>query len=189
MNPLSYLLVPSNFGTLSIVWQKIDNKPMIHQIFLPNKKYPIPAIVHMTYRNITTGTCPTITELSKRIQKFLCGETVDFTLDYLLFERCSEFQKKVLITEYKIPRGKISTYGTIARILRNPHSARAVGRALATNPFPIVIPCHRALKSNGELGGYQGGVMMKRALLEFEGVKFSSTGKVSNPSQYYEWNL
>ena len=58
------------------------------------------------------------------------------------------------------------------------NGARVVGNALAKNPFPIVIPCHRAIKTNGELGGYQGGVEMKRTLLEMEGIEFSDKGKV-----------
>ncbi|HQO79253.1 MAG TPA: MGMT family protein, partial [Thermodesulfobacteriota bacterium] len=52
-------------------------------------------------------------------------------------------------------------------------SSRAVGTALAKNPFPIIIPCHRAVRANGALGGYQGGIGMKRALLEMEGVEFA----------------
>ncbi|MBN2566310.1 MAG: methylated-DNA--[protein]-cysteine S-methyltransferase [Candidatus Eisenbacteria bacterium] len=62
---------------------------------------------------------------------------------------------------------------------------RVVGRALATNPFPVVVPCHRAIRSDGGLGGYQGGVAMKRALLEFVGVAVSSAGRVVAPRQYY----
>jgi len=53
-----------------------------------------------------------------------------------------------------------------------------VGRALAFNPFPIIIPCHRAIQSNGGLGGYQGGLKIKRTLLEYEGLEFSASGKV-----------
>jgi len=60
-----------------------------------------------------------------------------------------------------------------------------VGNALAKNPFPIIIPCHRAIKTNGDLGGFQGGVKMKRALLEQEGIKFSNQGKVIIKKIYY----
>jgi methylated-DNA-[protein]-cysteine S-methyltransferase len=69
--------------------------------------------------------------------------------------------------------------------LGKPSAARAVGRALATNPFPIIIPCHRAVRSDGSLGGYQGGLAMKRALLEMEGVEFDARGRVATPGFYY----
>jgi methylated-DNA-[protein]-cysteine S-methyltransferase len=65
----------------------------------------------------------------------------------------------------------VTTYGRLARHLGAPRASRAAGRALATNPFPIVIPCHRAVRSDGSLGGYQGGVEMKARLLEMEGVQ------------------
>jgi len=119
------------------------------------------------------------------MQHFLAGEAVDFELELIALERCSEFQARVLVAEHKIPRGWVSTYGRIARRLGIPGGARAVGRALARNPFPIIIPCHRAIRSNGELGGYQGGLEMKRALLEFEGVELTRRGRVVMRRVYY----
>jgi len=61
----------------------------------------------------------------------------------------------------------------------------AVGTALAKNPFPIVIPCHRAVRSDGTLGGYQGGLEMKRALLEMEGVYFDTFDRVLTEAFFY----
>uniref|UniRef100_UPI00257F7FDB methylated-DNA--[protein]-cysteine S-methyltransferase n=1 Tax=Candidatus Borrarchaeum sp. TaxID=2846742 RepID=UPI00257F7FDB len=83
------------------------------------------------------------------------------------------------------PRGWISTYKRIAEYIGIPNGARAVGNALARNPFPIIIPCHRAVKTDGSLGGYQGGVKMKRVLLEMEGVRFSDKGKIIMNRVYY----
>jgi methylated-DNA-[protein]-cysteine S-methyltransferase len=65
------------------------------------------------------------------------------------------------------------------------NGARAVGSALAGNPFPIAIPCHRAIRSDYKLGGYQGGVEMKGALLKNEGFKISKSGKVITDRFYY----
>jgi len=62
---------------------------------------------------------------------------------------------------------------------------RAVGRALAENPFPILIPCHRAVRADGAIGGYQGGSAMKRALLEMEGVEFTAAGKAALMKVFY----
>ena len=89
------------------------------------------------------------------------------------------------MAEYGIPRGWVSTYRRIAGYLGVPDGARAVGNALANNPFPIVIPCHRAIRSNGELGGYRGGLEMKRKLLEMEGIEVSASGRVITDRVYY----
>lgn len=87
------------------------------------------------------------------------------------------FQQSVLRAEHAVPRGRVSTYGLIAARLGNPRAVRAVGNALATNPFPIIVPCHRAIRTGGELGGYQGGSAMKRVLLEREGIVFDAGGR------------
>ena len=143
------------------------------------------AFVQRTFIYIKRLSQPNITELSKQIQSFLKGETANFDLSIIALDECSEFQRTVLLAEQKIPRGWVSTYGRIARSLEIISGARAVGSALSKNPFPIIIPCHRAIRSNGELGGFQGGLQMKRALLEFEGVKFSTLGRVITDRVYY----
>jgi O-6-methylguanine DNA methyltransferase len=73
----------------------------------------------------------------------------------------------------EIPKGKVSTYGAIAKKLGRPKAPRAVGRILGANPHPIVVPCHRVVKSDGGLGGYSAprGVRLKAELLNKEGVE------------------
>lgn len=78
--------------------------------------------------------------------------------------------RNVLRHTSRIPFGKVSTYGTIAREIGRPTAARAVGRALGSNPIPIVIPCHRVVGASGKLTGYAGGLDRKVKLLEIEGV-------------------
>jgi methylated-DNA-[protein]-cysteine S-methyltransferase len=73
----------------------------------------------------------------------------------------------------KIPPGKVSTYGDLARALGNPSASRAIGRILGENPDPIKVPCHRVVMSNGRVGGYAYGTAKKRQLLENEGVSFT----------------
>jgi AraC family transcriptional regulator of adaptative response/methylated-DNA-[protein]-cysteine methyltransferase len=82
--------------------------------------------------------------------------------------RVTAFQKRVLEELCRIGYGQTRTYGEIAAALGCPNSARAVGRACATNPVPFVVPCHRVVGSNGSLTGYAYGVERKRALLEME---------------------
>jgi len=180
-----YTLLPSAFGRLSIVWQETDNGPKIQRVFLPSESIPVEKLVQATFVDASPQSCPAITELGERIQCFLEGETVDFELEIIALEKRSEFQQRVLVAEYGIPRGWVSTYGRIARSLGIPGGARAVGGALARNPFPIIIPCHRAIRANGELGGFQGGQSMKRALLELEGIEFSQSGKVLTNRVHY----
>jgi methylated-DNA-[protein]-cysteine S-methyltransferase len=110
---------------------------------------------------------------------------MNFPLEIIRLDLCSEFQQGVLRAEHGIPRGSISTYQRIAGHLGKPSGARAVGQALANNPFPIIIPCHRAIRSNRTLGGYQGGLAMKRALLEMEGIRFDDTGRIATKDFFY----
>ena len=79
------------------------------------------------------------------------------------------FARKVLGRTAKIPYGQVSTYGAVAAAAGSPRAARAAGNALASNPIPIVIPCHRVLHSGGGMGGYTGGLDRKARLLELEG--------------------
>jgi methylated-DNA-[protein]-cysteine S-methyltransferase len=78
-----------------------------------------------------------------------------------------------LLTE--IPPGKVSTYGDIAKALGHPKASRIIGRIIANNPNPISVPCHRVVKSNGEIGGFMYGEQKKREILEEEGIIFQGT--------------
>ena len=180
-----YTLLPSAFGTFSIVWQRTANGPKVHRVVLPDERRPAENLVQMSFADASPLSCRAITSLGESIQSCLEGEAVVFELETIALERCSEFQKEVLLAEYMIPRGWVSTYGRIAKSLGIPGGARAVGGALSRNPFPIIIPCHRAIRSNRELGSFQGGQKMKRALLEFEGIHFSPSGKVLTNRIHY----
>ena len=82
----------------------------------------------------------------------------------------TKFQVKVWKELLKIPSGETRTYKEIAILIGSPNSARAVANACAKNPYPILVPCHRAIRSDGSLGGYsaRGGVNKKKKLLEQE---------------------
>jgi methylated-DNA-[protein]-cysteine S-methyltransferase len=180
-----YLIFPSVFGAFSIVWKKTTEGLKIIRIILPHLQISSGELRRSYFKNSKLSSNPKIDQLGKQIQDFLGGEEVRFDLNFLDWEICSKFQQIVLLAEYAIPRGWVSSYGRIARHLKIKQAARAVGRALASNPFPIFIPCHRAIRSDGQLGGYQGGLEMKRTLLELEGLKISDTGKVLAPRMYY----
>ena len=74
----------------------------------------------------------------------------------------------------RIPAGRVTTYGDLAKALGNPSASRIVGKILGQNPNPIQVPCHRVVMSNGKLGGYAYGSAKKRGLLEKEGLSFTN---------------
>jgi AraC family transcriptional regulator of adaptative response/methylated-DNA-[protein]-cysteine methyltransferase len=82
------------------------------------------------------------------------------------------FQARVWREIRKIPRGEVRSYARIAKALRRPGAARAVGQACGANPLPLVIPCHRVVASDGGIGGFSGSLTIKRRLLELEGFRF-----------------
>lgn len=82
----------------------------------------------------------------------------------------TKFQQTVWQALKKIPKGKVMTYGSLARMIKHPRSARAVGNALNVNPYAPQVPCHRVVRANGEIGGYASGPTKKIAMLKKEGV-------------------
>jgi len=185
LSPFSYVLVSSAFGTLGIVWQESEARPRVRRILLPSTQVPAQDLVQATFPGAGPRSCPAVDDLRERMQRFLGGEPVGFELGLLALEQRAEFQRRVLLAEFQVPRGWVTTYGRLARHVGVPGGARAAGGALAHNPFPIVIPCHRAVRSDGHLGGFQGGLEMKRALLELEGLETSPTGAVLTDLFYY----
>jgi len=111
---------------------------------------------------------PILTETHRQVCAFLEGRLRVFEL--ALDIGGTAFQKLVLAEVARIPYGRTRTYGEIARAVGNPGAVRAVGMANARNRLPIVIPCHRVVAENG-LGGYAGGLAMKRRLLALEGAR------------------
>lgn len=106
----------------------------------------------------------------RQLDEYLRGARKAFSLpiDWSLLR---PFQRQVLQIVFDIPYGETRTYGEIAHAIGKPRAARAVGRANATNPMPLVIPCHRVIGSDGKLHGYGGGqgLPTKEWLLKMEG--------------------
>ena len=108
-------------------------------------------------------------ELARQLEQYLAGERESFELE--LAPEGSEVQQEVWRQLLAIPRGETRSYGEIAKAIGRPGAARAVGRANATNPIPIIVPCHRVIGSDGSLTGFGGGLPMKKKLLRLEGVE------------------
>jgi len=106
-------------------------------------------------------------DAERQLSEYFDGARTEFDLP--LASEGTEFQKKVWAELRRIPYGETATYGDIAhRLGYEPVIARAVGTANASNPLPIVVPCHRVIGSDGKLTGYAGGIDRKRTLLELE---------------------
>ena len=111
---------------------------------------------------------PLLADLRSRLERFYRGEEValDPPLD---LSAHPSFYQRAWAAVREIPWGATHSYGEVALRLRTPGAARAVGTAMAANPVPPVIPCHRVLRSDGSLGGFGGGLAMKRRMLQNEG--------------------
>jgi len=109
-------------------------------------------------------------EVEKQLKEYLAGKRRSFTLviDWTVLRK---FQQSVLHATYDIPYGEMRTYKEIAETIGRSRAARAVGRAEATNPMPLVIPCHRVIGTDGKLHGYgmAEGLKTKEWLLRMEG--------------------
>jgi methylated-DNA-[protein]-cysteine S-methyltransferase len=106
-------------------------------------------------------------DLPMRLQRYFRGEPVEFG-DSVNVEGATDFQRAVWDATRLIPYGQIRSYSWVAERVGKPGACRAVGNALARNPIPIVIPCHRVIASDGGLGGFTGGLDMKSRLLVLE---------------------
>jgi len=104
--------------------------------------------------------------VEKQLNEFFAGKRRDFDLP--LAPQGTDFQKRVWAELVRIPYGETISYAQLARRVGSDGAARAVGRANATNPIAIVVPCHRVIGANGSLTGYAYGTEMKRGLLDFE---------------------
>jgi len=107
-------------------------------------------------------------QLRRQLDEYFSGSRRDFDvpLDRALM---SAFAQRILTATSAIPYGSVSTYNEMAAAAGSPRGSRAAGNALGSNPIPLLVPCHRVLRSGGNLGGYAGGPERKRWLLELEG--------------------
>jgi len=171
---------------VGIIWIGLNESSRIVRILLSKPGVSAEDRISELYPDSRASSCAEVDHLATAIKKLLEGEAIDFSLDAADLSQCTGFQRLVLRAEHSIPRGSVSTYRLIADYLGKSKGARAVGNALANNPFPLIVPCHRAIRSDRHPGGYQGGLEMKRALLEKEGIHFDNAGRVACPQFHYE---
>jgi methylated-DNA-[protein]-cysteine S-methyltransferase len=108
-------------------------------------------------------------EVVAQLRAYFAGRRRRFDVPVDL-SHVTPFVRRVLTATMQVPAGNLVSYGDIARRIGQPRGSRAVGQALGRNPIPIVIPCHRVIASGGRIGGYTGGLAVKKRLLRLEGV-------------------
>jgi len=150
----SLLLAASADGLLRIAYERED-----HDLVLDDLSRQVsPRLLRAPAR---------LDHVARQLEQYFAGSRriFDLVLDLRL---PSGFRRQVLNELRKIGYGQTASYGDVAAATGSPRATRATGTACATNPLPIVIPCHRVVRSNGELGQYLGGIEIKRALLSLE---------------------
>ncbi len=167
--------VGSPWGTITLLWKAVkDGGWKIQRVILPH--YTVPALPAAPD---TGGIIHGRELIDCLVQGYPCA--IDYgILDLTLV---TDKHRQVLIACSRVPRGYVTSYRDLAVAAGMPRSPRAIGTYMAHNPFPLLIPCHRVLRTDGTLGGYGGGLTMKRELLEKEGIRFERDGKV-NPSSF-----
>ncbi|MCL2032822.1 MAG: methylated-DNA--[protein]-cysteine S-methyltransferase [Methanomassiliicoccaceae archaeon] len=135
-----------------------DGGGNIDGIYLPNSNLP--------FRE--SEECPVIAEAARQIDEYLTGKRMTFDLPFKA--EGTAFQKSVWDELRKIPYGETVSYKDLAVRIGRPNAYRAVGSACGANPVPLIIPCHRVVAADG-LGGFAGGLALKRKLMDIEGIK------------------
>jgi O-6-methylguanine DNA methyltransferase len=148
--------------------EQIDFPPKIFALIF-GAKAPGP------FRPIPVAWLKQVTSYAGQIIAFLDGRQQ--TLDQLPLDmqRCSSFQKSIFQACCRVPWGSVISYARLAQDAGHPGAARAAASAMRNNPFPLIIPCHRIIRSNGAIGGFAGEesgkkIVLKRKLLENEGI-------------------
>ena len=174
--------ITTSIGVVRIIWTNLGSVSKILQILLPRDvretDVPVCRILSGSVRRLHDN----IEHIGLKIQDFLNGGAgvfspgdIDIDMDML---GCSPFQQHVFIQTCKIPRGMVMSYSRLSETIGIPKGARSVGTALARNPFPLIIPCHRVIRKSGYLGGFGGGLKLKKHLLKKEGIAFDLEGRV-----------
>ncbi len=152
---LSRVAVDSPIG----VWVIEGDADGLTRIDLPRRR------VSSTTTSISTP----VRAAARQIEQYFAGRRQHFEVDLHL--EGTPFQQDVWLALTEIPYGEVRSYGDIAGAIGRPHAYRAVGNANSKNPWPIIVPCHRVVASDG-IGGYAGGLDVKRFLLHLEGVNY-----------------
>ncbi len=160
-------ILPSPIGDLLILAQEFALKEIVFQ---PKDQ------AHQIHPQWIRGS-ELITQTKNELTDYFSGHLKEFTVQ--VNPSGTPFQKKIWKEVMSIPYGKVCSYQDVANNINHASACRAVGRANAQNPIPIIIPCHRVIGKSGKLTGYAGGLDRKQKLLNVEGIETEK-----NPNQF-----
>jgi methylated-DNA-[protein]-cysteine S-methyltransferase len=173
-----YQMIKAGKENIGLVWDYKGKKQQIRKIYLPASKRKLLSRIRGEFPAIKQPECKIKNGADRLIAELYKGKKRKVILSMMDMEKLKPFQRQVLQQACRIPRGKVATYSGLAEKVGKPGAARAVGTVMANNPFPIVIPCHRVIRADGTLGGFGGGLEMKKKMLKSEGVKINSRERV-----------
>ena len=154
---VQFSILKTDLGSFGILVNESD----LLKVILPNK------INSISIEITNPGSHkPIMHNVIEQLNQYFMGIRKQFDISLKL--EMPPFYKKVLKEVSEIPYGQTFSYKNIARKLNNPRAYRAVANANAVNPIPIIIPCHRVIQSNGDLGNYGGGRKLKQSLVQLE---------------------
>jgi len=163
---MDYHLFPTRFGHAAILFEKAPL--LIKRVFLPCHSRKVLKGQIKETGGATAGHTPEVLSLCRDIQAYFDGAPIRPPWKLLDLRDLTPLQQVVLKTVATVPRGTTRTYGQIAAQIGRPRACRFVGTALACNPFPVVIPCHRIVRGDGSPGSFSGGTELKRRMLALE---------------------
>jgi methylated-DNA-[protein]-cysteine S-methyltransferase len=161
-SPVGTLLLAATDQGLVRIAYRLENHDQVLQTLSERVS---PRVLHAPRR---------LDQAARQLAEYFAGERRDFVLP-LDFRLAHGFRREVLARLVMIDYGRTETYSQVAAATGRPRAVRAVGTACATNPLPVIVPCHRVLRSDGKLGGYVGGLPSKAALLSLEAAQQSDT--------------
>ncbi|MBI5590161.1 MAG: methylated-DNA--[protein]-cysteine S-methyltransferase [Deltaproteobacteria bacterium] len=166
---LSYRIIPTAWGDAAVVFR---NPPcFIQGIFLPSPDTATRLRYLFPESDVSTPYPPPAKTLIRWISDYFMGKPVrdpNPMWEWLDFGPVTLLQKAVYHATFRIPYGQTRSYRQIAEAVGKPGASRFVGNTMAKNPFPVLIPCHRVILSNGGIGQFGGGVDLKQKMLEIE---------------------
>lgn len=168
-----YISFNSLIGEIGIVWD--NNNDILEQVLLPELSTRKQNPGRIRFNGVISETNPNefIYQTMSDIKDIILGKNISYDINKLDFTDLTEFQREVLKKQSEVPYGKVTSYKKLAELIDKPRSARPVANVLSNNYYPLVIPCHRTVRSDWTLGGYNGSLnaYYKEFLLENEGIK------------------
>ena len=182
MGTPQYVVIKLPLCSAGIVWTGCGRKAEVIRIFLGEKSPMLRRSIKRSFPGARKGKRRDVGKLIRELSLYAEGGIRRFRLSMVSKSGHSQFQRAVARRAREVPYGKVAAYKGLADSI-GVASARAVGNALAKNPFPLIVPCHRIVSSDGKIGGFQCGLRLKRNLLGAEGVKFDREGRI--PEEYF----